>query len=297
MRISSTQINDTMLGSLQTNYSQYGRLQMQIASNKKLLQPSDDPIASVALLGLKKEQASLNQYQKNITQVQTQLSQSEVQLESMTTMMLRLQDLTQIAANDSYSDADREGVAVEVRSLQDGLLDLANAQDENGSYLFSGSLVDQAPVVKDASGYHFQGDTYERQVMVAHGVMITANDHAQALFFAGGNFFQQLDDFAAQLEAGGSMVNAQANTMLEQIQTTQDNISLVRSGIGARGNTLNQLDTSHDEMRVFSQQVSNELEALDYSEATTQMSETLMALQVTMQSFSKVNSLSLFNYL
>lgn len=112
-----------------------------------------------------------------------------------------------------------------------------------------------------------------------------------------GNFFQQLDDFATQLEAGGSTVNGQANTMLEQIQTTQDNISLVRSGIGARGNTLNQLDTSHDEMRVFSQQVSNELEALDYSEATTKMSETLMAPQVTMQSFSKVNSLSLFNYL
>ena len=297
MRISSTQINDTMLGSLQTNYSQYGRLQMQIASNKKLLQPSDDPIASVALLGLKKEQASLNQYQKNITQVQNQLSQSEVQLESMTTMMLRLQDLTQTAANDSYSDADRAGIAVEIRSLQEGLIDLANAQDENGSYLFSGSLVDQAPVVKDASGYHFQGDTYERQVTVAHGVMITANDNAQALFFASGNFFQQLDDFATQLEAGGSTVNAQATTMLEQIQSTQDNISLVRSGIGARGNTLTQLDTSHDEMRVFSQQVSNELEALDYSEATTQMSETLMALQVTMQSFSKVNSLSLFNYL
>jgi flagellar basal body rod protein FlgG len=129
-RISSTQINDTMLGSLQTNYSQYGRLQMQIASNKKLLQPSDDPIASVALLGLKKEQASLNQYQKNITQVQNQLSQSEVQLESMTTMMLRLQDLTQTAANDSYSDADRAGIAVEIRSLQEGLIDLANAQDE-----------------------------------------------------------------------------------------------------------------------------------------------------------------------
>lgn len=298
MRISTGQIQQTMLVSLQENYSQYGILNRQMASSKRILQPSDDAIGSVQLLSLHKEQTALGQYQKNIEQVTTQLAQNEVQLETMTNMMLRLQDLTQTAANGNYSQGDRQAMAIEMRSLQAGLFDLANARDENGSYLFSGSEVQTAPVIKDAAGnYLYQGDDYQRQVAVAHGVTLAANDNAQALFFAGGNFFQQLDAFAGLLESEPGSVSDQANTMLAQISTTQENISRVRSGIGARMNTLEQLDVAHDEMKIFSKQVSNQIESLDYSVATTELTNVLQALQVTQQSFAKVNSLSLFNYL
>lgn len=298
MRISTGQIQQTMLASLQENYSQYGKLDMQMASGKRILQPSDDAIGSVQLLSLHKEQTTLGQYQKNISQVTTQLSQDEVQLETMTNMMLRLQDLTQTAANGNYSQGDRQAMAIEMRSLQAGLFDLANGRDENGSYLFSGSEVQKAPVLKDAAGhYQYQGDSYQRQVAVAHGVTLAANDNAQALFFDGGNFFQQLESFVSVLETASGAVNAEANTMLGQVSTTQENISRVRSGIGARMNTLEQLNASHDEMTLFSKQVSNQIESLDYSAATTQLSNVLQALQVSQQSFAKVNSLSLFNYL
>ncbi|MGL4755092.1 MAG: flagellar hook-associated protein 3, partial [Aeromonadaceae bacterium] len=104
MRISTGQIQQTMLGSLQNNYSDFGRLQQQMSSAKKLLQPSDDPIGAVKLIGLQKEQASLRQFKDNIAMVKTQLSQGEVQMESMTNVLLRMQDLTQMAANGSYGD-------------------------------------------------------------------------------------------------------------------------------------------------------------------------------------------------
>ena len=296
MRISTGQIQQTMLGSLQSNYSQYGRLQMQMASGKEILQPSDDPIGSVALLGLKKEQKALSQYQNNISQVKTQLSQNEVQLETMTEMLLRVQDLTQTAANGTNGTAELKAFAVEMRQIQQGLLDVANAKDENGSYLFSGSEVDVKPVnLNGAGGY--QGDTRSRDVAVAHGVTISANNNASELFFASGNFFQQFDSFLTALETATGPVSTEANTMLAQLTATQGDISSVRSGIGARINTLDQLNTSHAEMKLFSTDVSNEIESLDYSAATTKMSDVLLALQVTQQSFGKVNSLSLFNYL
>ena len=296
MRISTGQIQQTMLGSLQSNYSQYGRLQMQMASGKEILQPSDDPIGSVALLGLKKEQKALSQYQNNISQVKTQLSQNEVQLETMTEMLLRVQDLTQTAANGTNGTAELKAFAVEMRQIQQGLLDVANAKDENGSYLFSGSKVDVKPVNLNGSGGP-QGDTRSRDVAVAHGVTISANNNASELFFASGNFFQQFDSFLTALETATGPVSTEANTMLAQLTATQGDISSVRSGIGARINTLDQLNTSHAEMKLFSTDVSNEIESLDYSAATTKMSDVLLALQVTQQSFGKVNSLSLFNYL
>ena len=299
MRISTGQIQQTMLGSLQSNYSQFGRLQMQMASGKEILQPSDDPIGSVALLGLKKEQKSLTQYQDNISQVKTQLSQDEVLIGSMTEMLLRVQDLTQTAANGTNGTAELKAFAVELRQIQQGLEDVANSKDENGSYLFSGTKVDQKPVVKDLSGSYLgpQGDNLSREVAVAHGVTISANDNASDLFFSSGNFFQQFDTFISALETATGPVSTEANTMLAQLTSTQSDISSVRSSIGARINTLEQLDSSHSEMKLFSEEVSNEIQSLDYSAAATKMSDVLLALQVTQQSFGKVNNLSLFNYI
>ena len=59
MRISTNQIQLSMLDNLQRGFGEYARLDRQIASNKRILQPSDDPVGSVQLLGLKKEQAAL----------------------------------------------------------------------------------------------------------------------------------------------------------------------------------------------------------------------------------------------
>ena len=88
-----------------------------------------------------------------------------------------------------------------------------------------------------------------------------------------------------------------ASAMLDQLSATQQSVTRVQSGVGARINTLDQLDEAHDEQKLFSQEVSNQIEALDYSEAATQLSNVLLSLQVTQQAYGKVNNLSLFNYL
>ena len=54
MRISTNQIQLSMLDNLQRGFGDYARLDRQISSNKRILQPSDDPVGSVQLLGLKK---------------------------------------------------------------------------------------------------------------------------------------------------------------------------------------------------------------------------------------------------
>ena len=107
MRISTNQIQLSMLDNLQQGFGEYARLDRQISSNKRILQPSDDPVGSVQLLGLKKEQAAMAQYQKNIANAKSQLSQGEIQLETMTNMLSRLRDLTQTAAT-GFSEGQAE---------------------------------------------------------------------------------------------------------------------------------------------------------------------------------------------
>ena len=126
---------------------------------------------------------------------------------------------------------------------------------------------------------------------------IAANDNAADLFFANGDFFNQMDALLNELDNPTGQGADLASAMLDQLSATQQSVTRVQSGVGARINTLDQLDEAHDEQKLFSQEVSNQIEALDYSDAATQLSNVLLSLQVTQQAYGKVNNLSLFNYL
>lgn len=299
MRISSSMIQSSMLGSLQGGYAEYARLDRQIASQKRILQPSDDPVGSVRLLGLKREQAAMTQYQKNIFNAKTQLSQAETQLDTMKNMMMRLRELTQLVANGSVSPEDRVGAATELASLRDGLLDLANARNEAGSSLFAGSQVGKSALVKDpATGaYHYQGDALQRDVPIAKGVTVSLNEGADTLFLSGGDFFKELDDFVTLLESGASDVSTEAGAMLDRSMGVLDSIASMTSRIGAKINLLDQIDESHIEMSTYSKEVSNQIESLDFPAAATRQATVLAALQVQQQAFVKINALSLFDYM
>lgn len=298
MRISTNQIQLSMLDNLQYGFGEYARLDRQISTNKRILQPSDDPVGSVRLLGLKKEQVAMEQYQKNIANAKSQLSQGEIQLDTMTNMLSRLRDLTQTAANGSLSQDDRRAVSSELAIIKDGLLDLANARNESGSTLFSGSQVDKTAIVKAPGGnYVYQGDNLVREVSIAKGVTVELNQTADKLFIQNGDFFKQLDDMVAAFDSGAADSADQARAMLDRSLTLQDDISQMVSTIGARINLLDQVDEGHAEKSVYSKEVSNQIESLDYASAVTQQAHVLMALQVQQQAFAKVNGLSLFNYM
>ena len=298
MRISTNQIQLSMLDNLQHGFGEYARLDRQISANKRILQPSDDPVGSVRLLGLKKEQVAMEQYQKNIANAKSQLSQGEQQLETMTHMLMRLRELTQTAATGSLSEGDRRAVASEAAVIKDGLLDLANARNESGSSLFAGSQVNQIAIVKTPAGdYQYQGDALIREVGIAKGVTVGLNQTADLLFIQNGDFFKQLDAMVDAMESGAPDAADQARNMLDRSKTLQDDISQMVSSIGARINLLDQVDEGHAEKGVYSKEVSNQIESLDYASAVTQQAHVLMALQVQQQAFAKVNGLSLFNYM
>ncbi|AXV21640.1 MULTISPECIES: lateral flagellar hook-associated protein LfgL [Aeromonas] len=304
MRISTNQIQLSMLDNLQHGFGEYARLDRQISTQKRILQPSDDPVGSVQLLGLQKEQVAMAQYQKNIANAKSQLSQGELQFETMTNMLMRLRELTQTAATGSLSDADRKAVASEVAIIKDGLLDLANARNESGSSLFTGSKVDQTALVKvtdptaaDFGSYKYNGDGLIRDVSIANGVTVGLNQTADQLFLKPDDFFKRLDSMVTAINDAAPDAVDQARAMLGRSQTLQDSISQAVSTIGARINLLDQIDESHAEKGVYSKEVSNQIESLDYAEAATRQAHVLMALQVQQQAFAKVNGLSLFNYM
>ncbi|MGL5588616.1 MAG: lateral flagellar hook-associated protein LfgL, partial [Aeromonas veronii] len=174
----------------------------------------------------------------------------------------------------------------------------------SGSSLFSGSKVDETALVKvtdpkdtDFGGYRYKGDHLVREVGIAKGVTVGLNQTADQLFLQPDDFFKRLDSMVKAINDAAPDAIDQARGMLDRSQTLQDNISQAVSTIGARINLLDQIDESHAEKGVYSKEVSNQIESLDYAEAATRQAHVLMALQVQQQAFAKVNGLSLFNYM
>ncbi|MGR7920187.1 flagellar hook-associated protein FlgL [Zobellella denitrificans] len=298
MRVSTGQIQRMVMQSLQQGGADYGKLMQQMATGNRLLKPSDDPLATVRLQGIDKELSALTQYEKNAVQVKSRLGQQETQIDSMKEILLRLRDMTVEAGNGSYELAERQALTHEMVSLKQALLDLANARNEEGHYVFSGSRTDLPAVAETAPGvFDYQGDDYQRMVAIASGVMVPANDSAERLLFNGGNLLQDIHDFIELLQTTPGNIGTAVGDMLDSLDQGIGNIARALTDIGGRINSLDQVVAAHGEMKVFGQGLHNELSALDYGEAAMNMQQILLALQSTQQTYVNVNKLSLFNAL
>src|SRR5690606_36639865 len=106
MRITNAQINAIMNSSLGHNAAATGKLMQQMATGKLIIVPSDDPIASVRLLRIAREESSLTQYQHNIKSLSGRLSAAETNLQAGSDTLLEMRDLLIWAANRSAYSAE-----------------------------------------------------------------------------------------------------------------------------------------------------------------------------------------------
>ncbi|MDZ7621007.1 MAG: flagellar hook-associated protein FlgL [Candidatus Competibacteraceae bacterium] len=75
------------------------------------------------------------------------------------------------------------------------------------------------------------------------------------------------------------------------------NLNQARGRIGSRMNALDAQDEVNRNFNVQLQKLQSEIGAVDYAEAASRLSQELLALQASQQSFMKIQNLSLFNYL
>ena len=297
MRVSTGQLQQLMMNSLQRSAVDFGNVSQQMATGKKILKPSDAPLDSIQLMGLKKEQSALKQYNSNAANVKSGLSESETYMQSISDTLLKVRDLVLEAGNGGYNIEDRTALANELRPLQEALKDSANAKNEDGHYIFSGSEVDQAPIQETAPGvYAYGGDNLSREVNVSKGVQIAGNVDVQDVFFSGAHdLMADLDAFITDLEtnpAGVSITN-----MLNSTDAGIDMTTQTLTEIGGRIAALDQITNANTEIDLYSQTLQLELESLDYADASMRLTQAQLALQTTQQVYSKVNQLSLFSQL
>ncbi len=84
---------------------------------------------------------------------------------------------------------------------------------------------------------------------------------------------------------------------LDNLDAAQTTVSTVRAKIGARLNTLQSSGDLQDGVGLVNQKILSEVRDLDYAAALSQLAQEDLVLKAAQQSFVKVSSLSLFDFL
>ncbi len=306
MQVSTNLMFDRAISQMGITQDRISKTQTQLSTSKQINNPSDAPDQAATITRLKSAIDRQNSYVATINSVKDKLSQQETAASNATDVLTRLKELTVQAANDTYSAADRKSMDLEVKQLRDQLLSLANTQDVNGNFIFSGSRVGKQAFATDDNGkLVYQGDQTVSSTGVGDQSAVDINrsgtnpfdkivrvDASNKKVAVG--FFQVIDDLSAALQSNdaGSIKRA-----VGEIGTMQQGLSDSLASIGAATNKIDNQASLANENVLRMKSTLSQVEDTDYTKAIADMNKDMLALQAAQSSFAKVSQLNLFDYI
>jgi len=183
IRLSSYQIHQTGLNGLLDMQKAVATTQEQIASNKRVLTPGDDPVATTRILALKQELALNDQYSSNLSTLSNRLNREEVALMGVSDLILKAQELVTQAGDGALNQEQRGFLAVELQGTIDAMAQMMNTRDASGEYIFAGFQGKSEPfVLGDDGRYRFTGDEGQRTIQIATSTSVASSDSGYKVF-------------------------------------------------------------------------------------------------------------------
>lgn len=202
MRISTPYFQKAGTQAILDQQAEISRTQLQLSTGKRILAPSDAPVDAEQALEMHQALDRVEQYNRNADRADLRLKTEEGVLKGMETQLFRAKELAIQAANDTYSHEDRQAIALELKQILNELIELGNATDGNGEYLFAGTKTTTEPFSLDEQGHViYQGDDGQRFLKVGENRTIAISDSGFSAFMdlRNGN-----GDFTAAAVGGNS---------------------------------------------------------------------------------------------
>jgi len=187
MRVSTSTIHDTSVNSLLKQQAELFKTQQHVSTGRRILTPSDDPIAATQALDVTQAASINSQFETNRENAASSLGLVENVLQSVTKLIQNVQEVTVNAGNPTLSDSNRDGIVAELRGRLEELVGLANSTDQSGQFLFSGFQGDTKPFSQVASGIQYNGDQGQRLTQVSIRRQLAVSD-------SGANVFERIQN-------------------------------------------------------------------------------------------------------
>jgi len=251
--------------------------------------------------------ARTNGYQSATQLALNQSNLQDTQLTQLSSVATQLyQDMAEAVANGDGSTLMSQAQGLYAQAVQ-----ILNAQDANGNYLYGGNNAGTPPVT--ATTLNQLASLGSVSAAFANGnkassVQVADDETVQVGMLAsniGTNLLQTFQDLAqfnngANGNFGSSLTSAQSTFLTNELPTAIAGEQSVNNAAATNGDTYNQLTDASNQQQslttLYQGFVSN-LQDVDMSTAITQLNQNQTALQAALQVTAQIGNISLLNYL
>jgi flagellar hook-associated protein 3 FlgL len=182
LRVTQSLNQSQFLAALNTLESGINQTQNQMSSGLQFSTASQNPTAAGSVNNYSQALAQSQQYDTNAGSAQTNLNTEDNALSQVQSQLQSLRDLALEANSGTLSNTDRTAIATQAVQIQNSLLSLANTQNGNGEYIFSGFAAQTQPFTLTATGATYNGDQGQRQIQIAAGQTVADGDNGDTVF-------------------------------------------------------------------------------------------------------------------
>lgn len=319
MRIGSLTFYESSLLGMQQQQSNISRLSQQISTNQRMLQPSDDPVDSVRALSLSDSAAVRSQYIENQLKAEVTLKYEKATLDEINQAMLDVRQIL-VQISPSQDNATRINLSSQIGAAFNRLYALANTQDSEGNYIFSGdkaktqSYTAVTPVgvgPNYTKVMNFQGTKGINTVTIEAGRTVQVNDSGTSVF---GNVFEVLYNIKQIVDVSGSdpetianyagdigdsfaYAQADVTTALNGLDSAIQRVSVVTNRVvgalidvgSAKTTTTSYLNLDLDSLA--------DINKLDQAAAIVELQSRQTSLEAAQRAFARVSGTNLFDFI
>ncbi|HDZ8010329.1 TPA: flagellar hook-associated protein FlgL [Citrobacter amalonaticus] len=313
MRISTQMMYQQNMRGITNSQAEWMKYGEQMSTGKRVINPSDDPIAASQAVVLSQAQAENSQFALARTFATQKVSLEENVLNQVTTAIQSAQEKIINAVNGTLSDDDRASLATDLQGIRDQLMNLANSTDGNNRYIFAGYKTDAAPFSQADGTYNGGTESITQQVDASRTMVIghTGNKIFDTITSnsvpepnngtSETSLFKMLDSAIASLKSpvgDDETLKADAKAVMEKtnrgLRNSLNNVLSVRAELGTQLKELQSLDSLGTDRALGQTQQMSNLVDVDWNAAISSYVMQQAALQASYKAFTDMQGMSLF---
>lgn len=315
--------NNSMLSSMSSSQANLQKIMQQITSQKKVNNPSDDPVSTNIILKTNTQLSKNADYLSNINLLKKETAMQDSAFSQIIEDLNRVNELALSASSGHHSQESLQGVKAELNELKKSIIQQANAQYD-GKYIFGGSntaippfkLEDDGSITYngtptiDATGASIASTntTYKRNVDINENVNMAVNFAGDEVFgfysaekpdgtAASGyglfNCLAKIDEYLA----GEPIDQDGIREELDVIQKGLKNLSAYQTKNGINASRIEMAENSLEDNKILLVDKRSSVQDIDIAEAYSNYSNQYYAYQASLQMSSSMLGMSLLNYI
>ena len=299
MPISTRLFNDQAITRFNRITSDIQQTQDKVATGKKVLKASDDPVAAANISFVRDQKVMLDRFATNIDRAQTRLTLTENVVAESVNLLTRAYELGIQAKNDTLTAVDRRAISFEISQIRESMMSLANSKDVNGNYLFAGYRTNIQPFVSNEAGeVTFAGDRGVHSVQISDSLRANTGLDGADVFMrvdidgTTKPFFDVLTSMERELQGG--TIN---NDTVAELNACIDHFAVNQTRVGAELNKLDYQKSAMERRVLLMDENLSGLEDADLANLVSELQTMIVSRDAAQRSFVQIGQQSLFDYI